>query len=57
MHNELIEKIDGMERHCEHGWPNSECPYLERGCLGCTFKHVVDTCGIPDEAKQEPCQK
>ena len=33
----LIEKRDGLDRHCETVKPNHDCPYLMLGCAGCTF--------------------
>lgn len=32
----IMDKREGLERHCETVLPNSKCPYLVMGCLGCT---------------------
>lgn len=34
----VMDKLPGIDRHCETIKPNGECPYLKLGCLGCTFK-------------------
>ena len=34
----IMDKIEGIPRHCETVLHNSRCPYLKFGCLGCTFK-------------------
>lgn len=33
-----IEKIPGLDMHCETILENSKCPYLSRGCRGCIIK-------------------
>jgi len=32
----VMDAVDGFARHCETTLPNSTCPYLALGCLGCT---------------------
>ena len=34
----VMKKISGLPRHCETSTVNSNCPYLQLGCNGCTFK-------------------
>ena len=37
----IMEKLPGLERHCETPFVNSECLYLKLGCMGCTFQSLV----------------
>lgn len=37
----VMDKIDGLARHCETVLPNHDCPYLALGCLGCTRKSQI----------------
>lgn len=34
----LVDKVAGIDRHCETVLPNHDCPYLMMGCFGCTFR-------------------
>jgi len=36
----IIDKIDGIDRHCETVKPNHECMYLRLGCKGCAFANA-----------------
>jgi hypothetical protein len=38
----IMEPTMGIPRHCDTTLMNSTCPYLAMGCLGCTFKSLVD---------------
>jgi hypothetical protein len=38
----IMEPTMGIHRHCDTTLMNSTCPYLAMGCLGCTFKSLVD---------------
>ena len=33
----IMDKIKGLDRHCETVKRNSRCPYLKLGCKGCTL--------------------
>ena len=33
----VLDKLPGLDRHCETIKPNHQCPYLPLGCQGCTF--------------------
>ncbi len=30
-----VDRVDGIEPHCETTWLNSHCPYIALGCKGC----------------------
>jgi len=37
-----MDKRPGLDRHCETVSVNSNCPYLQLGCKGCTFKYRIN---------------
>lgn len=37
----IMEKRDGLKRHCELPLPNHTCPYLSLGCKGCTLSTAI----------------
>lgn len=34
----IMDEIPGLDQHCKTMLPNSICPYLKLGCLGCTHR-------------------
>jgi hypothetical protein len=38
----IMKPVAGKVRHCDTPLMNSECPYLELGCLGCTLNALID---------------
>ncbi|BCS55173.1 hypothetical protein GSbR_19540 [Geobacter sp. SVR] len=34
----VMDKIEGMPRHCETLKPNRLCPYIPLGCTGCKLR-------------------
>lgn len=39
----VMEKQNGIPRNCETTLENTNCQYLQLGCLGCTFKEIIYT--------------
>jgi hypothetical protein len=58
----IMDPVEGKIRHCDTAvLLNSECPYLELGCLGCTlncpigvsvFEELTPT--VPADSTQKP---
>lgn len=39
----VMKKKNDVLRRCETNLENTVCPYLQFGCLGCTFKEIQYT--------------